>query len=74
MTKAQIAIDNAGYNELFARRNKRAPQGPAHYWVCTRCNTFQKTLTTLHAARCGFSSLKEMKNHPDVIERGGRRH
>lgn len=73
MNRADVAISNAGYNERVAHNAKRPPHNPFHYYICKRCGMSAGMLTTVHAARCGFSSVKEMRESPDVVEYGGRR-
>ena len=73
VNRTQVALSNAGYNERVARNAKRPPRNPYHYYICRRCGMSAGMLTTIHAARCGFSSVEEMKESPDVIEYGGRR-
>lgn len=73
MNRGAIAVINADYNERCARNAKKSPLSPYHYFICKRCGRMVMMLTSNHAGQCGFSSVKEMRESPDIIEHGGRR-
>ena len=71
MTRSQVAVLNADRFERSVRNAGRLPLVLESGWQCSVCGNFVSEITHVHAARCGFSSVAEMKESPRVRRIGG---